>query len=195
MRALALALLIAAAAGPVLAQTTTPVTTRTFPVTGSVPQVCNIGQPVQGAQAPVNFQGLQGDGLAIQQLVDPATLQSRAASVEVLFAGNCNYPHRLVIESQNNGLWRNTLGAEAAPGFSSSIPYSVTVNWGTENQRFDVDASTRDVRNIEMQSDAAAGDVSLRVEIQQGASGGGPNNAPLLAGAYSDTLRVTLEPQ
>lgn len=194
MRALALSLLIAAVASPALAQTT-PVTTRTFPVTGSVPQVCNIGQPVQGGQAPVNFQGLQGNGLAIQQLVDPATLQSRAASVEILFAGTCNYPHRLVIESQNNGLWRNALGAAPAAGFSSSIPYSVTVNWGEENRRFEVDASTRDIRNVEVPSDAAAGDVSLRVEIQQGASGSGPNNAPLLAGAYSDTLRVTLEPQ
>lgn len=194
MRALMFSLLLAAAAGPVLAQTA-PANSRTFPVTGSVPQVCNIGQPVQGDQAPVNFQGLQGNGLAIQQLVDPTTLQSRAASVEIQFAGTCNYPHRLVIESQNNGLWRNTLGAAPAAGFSSSVPYSVTVNWGDQNQRFDVDAATRDVRNIEMLSDAAAGDVSLRLEIQQGASGGGPNNAPLLAGAYSDTLRVTLEPQ
>lgn len=194
MRALILSLGIAAAAGPVLAQQT-PAGASTFPVTGSVPQVCNVGQPVHGAQAPINFVGLQGNGLAIQQLVDPTTLQSRAASIEILFAGACNYPHRLVIESQNNGLWRNTLGATAAEGFSSSIPYSVTVNWGDQNSRFEVDAATRAIRNLELASDAAAGDVSLRLEIQQGASGGGPNNAPLLAGAYSDTLRVTVEPQ
>ncbi len=39
-----------------------------------------------------------------------------------------------------------------------------------------------------------AGDLQLRIEIQQGASNV-EVNAPVLAGAYADTLRIFLEPR
>jgi hypothetical protein len=42
--------------------------------------------------------------------------------------------------------------------------------------------------------EARAGQILLRLEIQPGASNLA-SNSPLVAGTYSDTLRVTVEPQ
>ena len=41
---------------------------------------------------------------------------------------------------------------------------------------------------------ASVGDLRLRVELQQGASNG-EANAPVVAGIYTDTLRIYLEPR
>ena len=187
----AAALLMAGAAS---AQT---VSSKTMAVQGSAPQVCAVQSPTVAATgALVNFRGLNGTTLQIDQLTDPQTLATRAASVNISFSAVCNYPHRITLESLNNGLWRNASGGAGAPtGFADGVPYTATLNWGDVVQRFEVNASSRRFSQFFVLVDkATAGAILLRLDIQSGASNLRAN-APLIAGTYQDTLRVTVEPQ
>lgn len=92
--------------------------TSDFSVEGFAPQICAIqnGQVAEGS--PVNFLGLNGTTLQIDRLVDPTTLATRGASVEIDFPAICSYPHRITLESQNNGLWRRSAGTGTAQRIS-----------------------------------------------------------------------------
>jgi hypothetical protein len=168
---------------------------KTFDVVGSVPQICTVQEPTISAAGPLlNFRSLNGTTLQVDQLVDSQTMTTRAASVDVSFEATCNLPHRIVLESQNNGLWRNVTGAPPS-GFADGVPYTATLTWGLINSRFEVDASSRRTSEQSVLVDeATAGEILIRLAIQPGASNLRAN-APLIAGTYQDTLRVTVEPQ
>ncbi|MBB4613563.1 hypothetical protein [Novosphingobium taihuense] len=179
---------------PAIAQQTSAV--HGLPVTGSTPQVCTLaGGELQTGQL-VNFNGLSGDTLQVTQLLDQQTLAARPASASVSFEAACNYPHRIRIESQNNGLWP-TDGRQVsdAPGFATALPYDASITWGIATGVLQTDARVRSSREQRINVDqATAGTVTLRLAILAGASNNGVN-APVLAGVYGDTLRITLEPR
>lgn len=194
-----LAILLAGAAASALPAATAaqvaPVT-RTVPVIASAPPICAMREPVIAAGAQINFRGLNGNMLQIDRLVDPATLGAAAASVDVSFDAVCNYPHRIRVEAQNNGLWQTSERPSAPPpGFAYAIPYRATIDWGLEHGRLEADAKVRRVSERSIMVDRpTSGEIKLRLEIEAGASNV-QANAPVLAGFYGDTLRITLEPQ
>ena len=96
-------MLLVLGTAPAVAQDSTA--QRAMPVIGSAPQVCTLQRGTIRSGALVNILGLDGDTLRIEQFTDPQTLAARAASATVTFAAVCNYPHRIRLESQNNGLW------------------------------------------------------------------------------------------
>ncbi|HET9638401.1 MAG TPA: hypothetical protein VFP12_04265 [Allosphingosinicella sp.] len=177
------------------AQLVAPVT-RTVPVIASAPAVCSIQEPELQAGGQINFRGLNGNTLQIDHLVDPATLGAAGASANIKFDAVCNYPHRIRVEAQNNGLWQTSERSPTPPeGFAYAVPYSATIDWGLEHGRLDADAKVRRIaeRSITVNR-PTSGEINLRLEIEAGASNV-QANAPLLAGFYGDTLRITLEPQ
>src|SRR5687767_5289676 len=99
---LVLATLLSLSAAPALAQQS-----RTFEVTGSAPQVCTVNQPRLSTGSLLNIRSLNGDSLQIDRLVDPRTLTTNGASAELSFDAICTVPHRIILESRGNGLWRN----------------------------------------------------------------------------------------
>lgn len=165
-------------------------------VNGNVPGSCAIGAPRLAAGAQVNFRGLNGTTLQIDQMVDPATLSTNAASAEVRFEAVCGFPHRLRVETQNNGLWQTHERGNSPPeGFGYAVPYRASVQWADENLRLNADAQIRRIADSQIYiANNAIGDLLLRLEIDPGATNERAN-APLLAGTYGDTLRITLEPQ
>jgi hypothetical protein len=167
-----------------------------FAVTGNAPQICTVADPVLGSGSLTNFLSLNGTMLQVDQLADPQTLATRPAAAEVDFAAMCNFPHRIVLESQNNGLWRGgASGAPAPSGFADGVPYTAALTWGPVNQSLFVDATARRTSQLSAPVGVpVAGDIKLRLTIQAGASNL-TANAPLIAGVYSDTLFVTVEPQ
>lgn len=181
-------------APPTSAQTT--VATKTLPVTGNTPPVCAVGEPRLQSGHQINFRGLSGNTLQIDRMVDPATLAVSAASVDVRFDAVCNYPHRLRIESQNNGLWPTLQRTQTpAPGFAYAVPYQATVTWGDVNGSLNADAQARRVTDQRFNIDqATAGQIDLRLAIAPGASNV-RDNAPILAGDYTDTIRLFVEPR
>jgi len=196
MRALIL-MPLALIAAPAMADSLPSLTaTQAMPVTGNVPQVCAMQQGQIQPGSVVNIAGLDGDTLRIVQFVDPATLSVKAASATVSFEAVCNFPHAVRIESANNGLWPVDGRITAAPaGFAFAVPYSARVDWGPANSRFDTDAKTRRLSEQVINVDTAvAGQLNLRIEIAEGASNV-ENRAPVVAGTYTDTVRIFLEPR
>ena len=172
-----------------------PVQSRSFPVTGNSPNICVLQAPRVASGAQVNFSGLNGTLLQISSLVDPTTLATKAASVELSFDAVCNFPHQLRVEASNNGLFRTATGTAAPLGFASAIPYQARFNWGQQTLLLNADAQIRRFNEQSIRvTDPTAGNLSMRFEIQPGASNV-QSNAPVIAGNYAETLRITLEPQ
>lgn len=170
--------------------------TSAFTVNASVPGTCAVGAPVLSAGRQINFRGLNGTTLQIDQLVDPATLSTNAASVEVRFEAICTFPHRLQVETQNNGLWQTSELTPPTPeGFGNAVPYRADITWADRTLRLNADAGVRRIAdNSVFVNGSGLGDILLRLEVDAGATNERAN-APLLAGTYGDTIRITLEPQ
>ncbi len=182
------------AASPALAQSTT--VSRTMPVTGSAPQICAMEQATLASGSQDNFRTLSGNLLQIDTLVDPRTLATNAASAQIEFAAVCNFPHRIRLESENNGLWQ-TDGSmnQPAEGFAYALPYQAALTWGEVNGVLSADANVRRISERRFNIDqATAGAIELSITIEPGASNIRAN-APVLAGYYGDTLRIFLEPR
>ena len=169
---------------------------QSLPVLGRVPQVCAMQPGRIAAGSLNNIAGLDGDTLRIIQFTDPSTLTVRAASVTVSFDAFCNFPHSVRIESQNNGLWPVDARVSDRPaGFGYAVPYTARLNWGPANTQFQATATIRNIAQaVTAVSEPAAGDLSLRIEIADGASNA-QNRAPMMADTYVDTVRIFLEPQ
>ena len=172
-----------------------PANAAGYSVRGSVPQICSVELPTLLTDKPaINVNGLNGSTLMIAELTDPTNLSTRAASFGVGFSAVCNYAHRIVVESQNNGLWRDAPTPVPA-GFADAIPYTVTLTWGDVNTTFQADAATQRIADFSVSvGHATEGQIGLFMQILPGASNA-QAFAPLLAGIYRDTIRVTVEPQ
>lgn len=168
----------------------------TFAVTGFTPPVCTVGDVRFGGGAAVNVSSVTPGSIQINQLTDPATLSTNAASAQMSFPTVCTVPHQVRVQSLNNGLWRTQAsGINAASGFANAVPYTIGVEWGENSSRFEVDAASRGNREQSiLQGQPAAGDLTLTVSIAEGASNL-RTDAPLMAGVYADILVVTLEPR
>lgn len=181
-------------AGAATAQSETAV--RSMDVTGSAPEICAMQEGRVQPGGLVNFSGTDGSTLRIVQFTDPSTLAARAASATIEFAAVCNFPHQIRIESQNNGLWpADARVSDGTASFASAVPYEAQVDWGDTSATLGTDGKIRRlIERTASVNEAVAGDLRLRIQILQGASNVA-NNAPILAGSYSDTLRIYLEPR
>lgn len=167
----------------------------TYRVIGNVPQICSVQDPqLLAGVAPVNISSVTSQSIMISQLVDSRTLAVNPVSFEVGFGASCNYAHRLVIESQNNGLWRQDM-TPPAQGFADAVPYTANVRWGGNDATLQANAVVRQITDLTIPvNNPAAGQIELRVQVVTGASNA-LAFAPLLAGTYNDVIRVTVEPQ
>lgn len=190
----ALGTLAGLAAVPAFAQSTQSSTPMT--VQGNTPEVCTLGRGQIGTGNLVNVIGLDGDTLQIQQLTDQTTLAVRSTSATIDFAAVCNFPHEVRLESENNGLWPTDARISSPPeGFAYAIPYEATLTWDNTNGRLDADAKVRNTVEQRVPVDEpAAGNLEVQISIPEGASNV-EVNAPVLAGDYTDTLRIYLEPR
>jgi hypothetical protein len=100
------------------------------------------------------------------------------------------------VESLNNGLWQLSETPPARPdGFGTAVPYDLTARWVDQVVQLSADAAIRQPRERSVPiSGPASGDLRLRFEIFAGATNLAAN-APMVSGAYSDTLTIILEPQ
>lgn len=189
-------LLLLLALQPVAAAAQDEPATQDLGVVGRTPEVCSLGNGRIKVRELDNFVDTAGDTLRVVQLLDPADLSARSARATLAIEAVCNFPHRIVVESQDNGLF--PLGGPIAAGrgdFASALPYAATIEWADQTRLLELNAKLR--RPSEVQTDIdrpAAGDVVIRLELDEGASNT-LVGAPVLAGAYGDTLRITLEPR
>jgi hypothetical protein len=169
---------------------------QSLTLTGSTPQVCTLAQGDLRTGQLVNFRGAEGDTLRVLQLVDPQTLAAQSARATVMLGAVCNFPHRVRVESQDNGLWpiEGPL-APTTPDFATALPYRVAFEWADRTGMLEADARVRRLHEARADIDTpAAGDLTLTIEMDAGSSNT-QVGAPVLAGAYADTLRIYLEPR
>jgi hypothetical protein len=166
----------------------------TVTLTGEADQMCTVGQPTQSTGALTNFDTPSGSVFGITRLADPETLSTRAATITLSMDAMCNTIHRVVIASDNNGLWRQ--GVTTAPaGFGSAVPYTANLVWADQQYPLTAEAASRQSVEEEMLIGRPnTGEMLIEFEINTGATNAGLG-APLLAGEYSDVLRVTVESQ
>jgi hypothetical protein len=191
-----LAVLALLAAAPAQAQQQPAQAQKALPVAGNTPQVCMVQDGQAQAGELINFRGTDGDSLRVLQLLDPSTLAARGARATLDIAAVCNFPHRIRLESQNTGLWplEGPLASEN-PDFATALPYRARLEWADRSGELEADAKVRRTSDWRADIDEpAAGDMTLAIEIDEGASNT-QIGAPVLAGAYGDTLRIFLEPR
>lgn len=169
---------------------------RALPVTGNAPQVCAIDSSSARLSGLVNIRGSEGDTLQIVQLLDPATLAAQSARAAVELEAVCNFPHRLRIESQNNGLWPIEGNLSSTRGdFATALPYQALVTWADRSRNLLADAEIRHPVESRMEvDDPASGQIRLEFTMDAGASNTRAFS-PVLAGTYGDTVRIFLEPR
>jgi len=166
-----------------------------FPVIGRVPQLCILGAPeISSTGGSVNVLSLSSNLLRIEQLTNPETLSTEATRAEVALPAVCNASHRVSVSSRNNGLWRGTASEDAPDGFASAVPYRATVEWGDERVTLLANAEMRVESNAQLSSSAEAGRLLLVLDILPGETNT-LQQAPLVAGIYTDTLTITVEPE
>ena len=167
-----------------------------FLVAGRTPVVCTLTAGPGSADGFNNFTTADGNVYRVDQMIDAVTLSTRAAWFELTLSGICNTAHRIRLESLNNGLWQLSETPPARPdGFGTAVPYDLTARWVDQVVQLSADAAIRQPRERSVPiGRPASGDVRLRFEILAGATNLAAN-APMVSGAYSDTLTIVLEPQ
>lgn len=167
-----------------------------FLVAGRTPVVCTLTSGPGSAVGFNNFSTADRNVFRVDQMIDAATLSTRAASFELTLSGVCNTAHRIRMESLNNGLWQLSETPPARPaGFGTAVPYDLTARWVDQIVQLSADAAIRQPRERDVPiGRPASGDLRLRFEILAGATNLAAN-APMVSGAYSDTLTIILEPQ
>lgn len=167
---------------------------QTVTLLGLAERACVLSAPELGSGSIENFAVPSGSVYTVQELADPNTLTTRAARLTLNMAAMCNGVHRIVVTSENSGLWRQ--GAPSQPaGFGTGVPYRLTLSWAGENPYLDADASSRQAREWQLLVGRPnAGGIEMTFEIQAGATNAGIG-APMVAGAYSDVVTVSVEAQ
>ena len=167
-----------------------------FQVTADVARFCTVGNPtLSNATATNNVRSLADGVLTIDALMDATTLSTRAAEFGIALEAVCNYNHRVILTSENNGLWREPEAGVVPGGFAGAVPYRASLDWAGEQTILAANAETRRAESREMAvAKPNAGSVLIDVRINEGATNRAAN-LPLLAGVYRDTLRVTIEPE
>lgn len=179
----------AGAAAPSYAQDRQVVT-----VIGRAERACFLGLPVQADAPSLNFDSAGGSVFNVTRLTSAETLTTRPARITLGMDAMCNGVHRVVIASDNNGLWRQDTG-ESQSGFGTAVPYEAHVIWADQQHSLTADAASRGyVEDQMLVGRPAAGSLLVEFAIAPGATNAGIN-APLLAGDYSDVLRLTVQPQ
>jgi hypothetical protein len=167
-----------------------------FLVAGRTPVVCTLTSGPGSGDGFNNFSSADRNVYRVDQMIDAATLSTRAASFELTLNGVCNTAHRIRMESLNNGLWQLSETPPTRPaGFGTAVPYDLTARWTDQVVQISADAAIRQPRERSVPiARPASGDLRLRFEILAGATNLSAN-APMVSGAYSDTLTIILEPQ
>lgn len=165
-------------------------------VSANAPPVCVIAnQSSQRIRPLVNTTAAGSAAVQITALVDVGTMSTAAAQVEVSFDAMCNFPHRLNVASENNGLFRSANAAAPPSGFGSAVPYTADVRWGDQTLAFNANAKIRSrFEDRLLIGQPASGAIVLAFNVLPGATNA-QNGAPLASGIYSDILTLTVEPQ
>lgn len=187
MRKLPLLLAAVALAAPVgaQAQELTRASQR-LELAAVAPVACVISQPTVGNQSNASFTatGNSSGQVNITQLVDAQSAQPRASAIELSLPVLCNASHRIRISSANGGLLRTgATGRGRGGAFQEFLAYQVGLDWSGQSVILNSNTNNANINA----SQPAKGSMTIRIATPAG-------GAPLVAGQYSDSIVVEVQP-
>lgn len=164
----------------------------TIAVTASVDRKCTLANPQIDLGQTTNIGQVSGSTVRIADLSDDQ-MSTKVTDFTAEVAGMCNASHQLTVSSDRGGLWRDPAGLRSN-GFANGVPYRATISWGGEQAILRANASGEgQVQQTLSVDQPAGGSVQIQFHIDQSATNVGVG-APLIAGTYDDTIRVTMGP-
>lgn len=146
---------------------------------------CNVASgSAAGSADNASFQpsGTSGGTVSITTFADPQTAQANPVSVEVEIPVICNSAHEVTIRSANGGMLRSGGTRTDLGGFIQFLPYAVQLDWVGQTLSGQSDAQAP--INL-LVPNAGQGLLTVDIAIQA-------SQAPLVAGAYADTLQIEI---
>jgi hypothetical protein len=160
-----------------------------YVVQGIAPAVCNFSPPIvsQASNMTLGAASSTENLIAISQLNDPATSQLVPASIMLTMKGICNHAHSFSVATLKGGL----LTGNSAAGFANRVDYATSVFWGSAVSVLETSGAGGQTTPDSATSGAVSGTMQVQITISQAGAG----NLPLLAGVYSDRIKITFRPQ
>jgi opacity protein-like surface antigen len=127
-----------------------------------------------------------GDGTITFNIQNPTTNTIQASAAAMVYAqSQCNTTFNVTAESERDGLRNTAFGGAFGADFTDQVRYNVTALFGG-NSGFRSNLSG--TATLLANQQPAAGDFEIRVAVPANA------NRLLLAGQYTDFLKVTMAP-
>lgn len=182
------ALLAGLAALPVVAWATD----QSINLTANVPKFCQFTS-VPGFSGTINASGVAILGTSTVNIDTASSSSGVMNDFAFTFTANatCNSPSKFHLTSLGNGLKPSPSPGVASGVFLNHIDYQASGKWngGAASALTTTGGAGPIMSNDRLQATAVAGQVTVDVTALLNTS------APLLAGTYTDTLRLSLEPQ
>ncbi len=164
----------------------------TYPVTANVADFCKLGTVSASAGTHTTVDGSFSTGdanvhVALQDSNDQAQAWNQTLSIDNSI---CNRPFKISVSSDNGSL-KNPLGrprGDQGANFINAVNYSVQVAFGGNSSKTVAASDLGSAGQSLLTGDPAVG--SLTVNL----NGNAVANGYLLAGTFSDTLRMTMMP-
>ena len=108
----------------------TPSASVSFSVTGNAVPVCLLGAMAPGGGAAnATYSTNQ---ISLTQFIDPSTALVNASTMTLQTSNAmCNYNAYVTLTSQNGGLTSTNASGVVSGTFLTSVPYTVTAQWGS----------------------------------------------------------------
>ena len=152
----------------------------------NAPVACVISPPSVGNQANASFVSTSASSgqVNITEFVDPTSAVARASSIELNLPMVCNASHSVRVSSANGGLLRaGAVGRGATGTFTEFLAYNVGVDWAGRSVDLLTTNNTADLAS----SQPGKGEMTIRIATPAG-------SGPLIAGQYSDSIVVEVQP-
>ena len=167
-------------------------TDQTINLTATSPKFCQFTS-VPGFSATINASGTALIGTSTVNIDTAASSSGIMNDFAFRFTANatCNAPSKFHLSSLGNGLKPSPVPTVSSGTFLNQINYQASGTWngGTASALTTTGGAGPATSTDRLQAAAVAGQVIVDVTAVLNTS------APLLAGTYADTLRLTLEPQ
>lgn len=130
-----------------------------------------------------------GDGTITFNIQNPATNTIQASAAAMVYGkSQCNTKFNVTAESERDGLRNTAFGSAFDSAFTDRVGYNVTALFGEAQVGTGYRGNLSGTATLLANQRPAAGDFTIRVAVPANA------NSLLLAGQYTDFLKVTMSP-
>lgn len=130
-----------------------------------------------------------GDGTITFNIQNPATNTIQASAAAMVYGqSQCNTTFNVTAESERDGLRNTAFGGNFDTAFTDQVRYNVTALFGEAQSGSGFQSALSGTATLLANQRPAAGDFEIRVAVPANA------NRLLLAGQYTDFLKVTMTP-